>query len=641
MILFTLRGRADLPALFARCVAGRPRGPAPPVVIQITAGVRTLAATTPEGVTLTHASPAVKEGDDLLVLPAATLAEVEGGTDEAVALDRPSKLRGVLRWPDGGKPRSLPVELLLPGKQHEIPAPPPFTTAPAALLAALHECGRTAARESGRYALSKVQVQGKAGRVVGTDGKVALLWTGFTFSFSDDLLVPAVPVFGSKPLARITEVKFGRTATHLVVAAGPWAVWLPTDTRAKFPDVAGVVPRYAPTTVSIDPSDAAALLPVLPGLPGGDHELRPVTLDVDGVVRVRGRAESGERVGETREVPLPCSTVSGPAVRVALDRRVLARALALGCHTLKLTPAKPVVAEGADLTLVAAPLDPALVAPPPADEPETPSLPTPERRTPMKPESNGHTPPRGDPGDPLDLAEELRRPGRRRHEGRPAGGRAAALEEGEEGAVGRADQPEAVEPRRRRSAMSALVTQRCHRLAGSLAELKVKVRAALATELAGAVGLAVRDVLVAALIDRVLAVPTRPVVRPPTPSGPGGWRDEEDEDCDRWGNPKDPWADPDEYEARDRTAARYAPAEYDEFEPPPAVPVAAAVAVGVNIGRWWLARQGTVAAAVGFGVLAAALGLAGGPLARAALAVLAAATDVLTAESALARLDPA
>ena len=189
--------------------------------------------------------------------------------------------------------------------------------------------------------------------------------------------------------------------------------------------------------------------------------------------------------------------------------------------------------------------------------------------------------------------------------------------------------------------MSALMTQRCHRLADSLGELKVKVRTALATKLAGAVGLAVRDVLVAALIDRVLAAPTRPAVRLPTPSRPGGgWRDDEDDDRDRWGNPKDPGADPDEYESRARTRVRYEHEEYDEADPPPAVPVAAAVAVGVNVGRWWLARRGTVAAAVGFGVLATALGLAGGPFARAALAVLAAATDVLTAESALARIDP-
>ena len=185
--------------------------------------------------------------------------------------------------------------------------------------------------------------------------------------------------------------------------------------------------------------------------------------------------------------------------------------------------------------------------------------------------------------------------------------------------------------------MTALVTQRARRLADSLAELKVKVRAALATELAGAVGGAVRDVLVAALIDRVLADAARPVVRPPAPR-PGGWREDGYEDRDRWGEPRDPWSDPDDYDARDRTPAWRG---RDEPAPVPAVPPTAAVAVGVNVGRWWLARRGTVPAAVGFGLLATVLGLAGGPAAHAALAVLAVTTDLLAAESALARLDPA
>jgi len=178
--------------------------------------------------------------------------------------------------------------------------------------------------------------------------------------------------------------------------------------------------------------------------------------------------------------------------------------------------------------------------------------------------------------------------------------------------------------------MTALDTARVHRLADSLADLKVKVRAALATELAGAVGTAVRDVLVVALIDRLAAPP-----RPSAQGRPGGWRGHgDDRDRDTWGEPRDPWADPDEY-GWDQPLARCEP---DEPRPVPVAP-AAAVAVGVSVGRWWLARRGTVAAAIGFGVLATALGLAGGPVARAALAVLAAAADVLTAESALARAD--
>jgi hypothetical protein len=184
--------------------------------------------------------------------------------------------------------------------------------------------------------------------------------------------------------------------------------------------------------------------------------------------------------------------------------------------------------------------------------------------------------------------------------------------------------------------VSAILTARCHRLAESLAELKIKVRAALATELAQAVGTAVRDVLVVALIDRLVA-PTRSTpTRPPTPR-PTNWRDDDERERDEWGYPKDPWEDPEEDR---RTPTRYALDEPKEVEPMPAVPAAAAVAVGVNVGRMWLARKGTLAAAVGLGVLATGLGLAGGPVARAALAVLAAATDVLVAESTLARTDP-
>ena len=185
--------------------------------------------------------------------------------------------------------------------------------------------------------------------------------------------------------------------------------------------------------------------------------------------------------------------------------------------------------------------------------------------------------------------------------------------------------------------MSAVLTTRCHHLAESLAELKIKVRAALATELAQAVGTAVRDVLVVALVDRLVA-PTRAVTtRPPVPR-PTSWRaDADDRERDEWGYVKDSWDDSDE--DRHRSHARYALDEPEEVEPMPAVPAAAAIAVGVNVGRWWLARKGTVAAAVGLGVLATGLGLAGGPVARAALAVLAAASDVLTAEAALARTD--
>ncbi len=415
MILFTRAAARDFKMLLGRCVSGRPRGPGPHVVIQFEAGRRTVTATTPDGVRLAHTSSPEGDRDELLVLPATVLTEVEGSTDEAVTLERQSKLRAAVRWHGGGKPRTLPVELILPGKQHEPAQPPALSSVSATILAALQECGRSAAKDNGRYALSRVQVQGKAGRVVGTDGKMALLWRGFTFPFQDDVLVPALSVFGSTPLSVAKEVRVGRTATHLVLAAGPWSVWLPTDVTSRYPDVADVIPKHAPTVVGIDKRDAVEFLKVVATLPGHATENRPVTIDANASIRIRGRDPD---TLETEEVTLIRSTAIGPPACVALDRRVLSRALSLGCHTFQFSPDKPLVGEGDGITVIVAPLDPTLIVPA-SDEtrviatrdasvPHHP-IPIEPRSLSMKsPETNGHHVSRDDSQDPLVAAEELR-----------------------------------------------------------------------------------------------------------------------------------------------------------------------------------------------------------------------------------------
>ena len=141
------------------------------------------------------------------------------------------------------------------------------------------------------------------------------------------------------------------------------------------------------------------------------------------MVRVRARDDAS---GVVKELTLIRSPTSGPPARVAIDRRVLARALSLGCHTLHLTPDKPLSADGDGFTLVAATLDSTLAVPPSEDativltdaEPDrgiTRSTPKPERHRSMKlPTTDGHDPtdrpdpPGNDPQDPLVAAEELR-----------------------------------------------------------------------------------------------------------------------------------------------------------------------------------------------------------------------------------------
>jgi hypothetical protein len=257
-------------------------------------------------------------------------------------------------------------------------------------------------------------LKGGAGQVVGTDGRSALVWRGLPLPFAPDLLVPAVPVFGCRELTREAAVRVGRTPTELVVAAGAWRVHLPVDSGGRFPDLAGVVPRAAATVAGIDDRDAAELLAALPGLSGADAEHHPVTLDLAGGVVVRGRDAA---TGDLREVRLRRSHAAGPPVRVAVDRRVLARALGLGCVTLRVAaPDKPVAFEAENKTLVVVALDPDLVVAPtkPAASPR-PNTDTPERRTAVRRDTTGHPPdppaadpPAADPPDLLTAAEELR-----------------------------------------------------------------------------------------------------------------------------------------------------------------------------------------------------------------------------------------
>ena len=181
--------------------------------------------------------------------------------------------------------------------------------------------------------------------------------------------------------------------------------------------------------------------------------------------------------------------------------------------------------------------------------------------------------------------------------------------------------------------MTGVVKTQLTGLAGTMAELKERVRVAVAGELGRAVGDAVRQV-----VQAVIAGNTKP---PPAPRPAASrWADEDDDDRDGWGRTRDPWVARDEEDDDyDRGARRTTPTRHETptDEPPTAVSagVTAAVAAGVYVARWWLVRRGTLLAAAGLGLGVGLLGVIGGPLARTAVAVLAATADVLTATDAL------
>ncbi len=398
-------------ALLRKCVAGRPRGPAPAVVFEAAAGTLTARARTDDAV-LAYSAPCRTAGGERVVVPVAVLAAVAGPGAGPVELAVGPGLTGEARFADHGVPTTHPFEAIPPGRQHQPPEPPAdWHPVPTGFLTALHQCGRTAAKDATRFALTRLRLTGKAGTVTATDGRTALVWGGFNFPFAGDLLVPALPVFGSRELAAGGEVRAGRTPTQLVVGAGRWRLFLAVDTAGRYPDVAGVVPRNAPTAAGVDAADAAVLLDRLPGLPGADADHRPVTLALDGGVAVLARDENTGRVERVR---LGGSSSAGPSARMVIDRRVLARALTLGCHTVRVTPGRPVTFEGTDKTLVTVALDPALAAGVEAGGPDAADTHTDAERTAVRHETNGHAPtgrhapPAADPPDLLAAAEELR-----------------------------------------------------------------------------------------------------------------------------------------------------------------------------------------------------------------------------------------
>ena len=214
---------------------------------------------------------------------------------------------------------------------------------PAELLRALDEAARTTSNETSRQALTRLQLRGKGGEVVTTDGRQLLVHSGFSFPWADKVLVPHTAAFGCRELLDEVEVGVGRTQTHVAVRAGPWTVLLPIDSDSRYPDVDVVIPRPggAKTRLELDAEDARFLATALPKPPGDEGDTSPITLDLGEPPAVRARAESHQR---PVEVLLARSRVHGPAVLAWMDRRLLHRALKLGFRDLEIVrPDTPVV----------------------------------------------------------------------------------------------------------------------------------------------------------------------------------------------------------------------------------------------------------------------------------------------------------
>lgn len=351
----------DFRAAAGRSARAAPRGPWPGLYVQAGPDGLTLSCAG-GGVTLTYRDPAPRPEAEL-AFPADRLAAFAGAAADPVALSAADDGSVEARWADAAGPQTVRVPSVAAGDRPPTPAwPEEWASVDPMLPAALAEAARTAAREPGRYALHRVQLRGRRGEVVASDGKQLLAWRGFDFPFADDLLVPALPAFGLRALAAAGDVRVSRAGDAVAVEVGPWRVALAVD-AGRYPDVDSVVPKgLARTAWEVDPADAAALLERLAGLPGATEESAPLTLDLGPAVAVRA-ADAGS--AGVAEVGQPRSHTVGAAARLVVDRRLLARALRLGLTSFGYYgPGRPVVARDDRRRFVFMLLDPASAVPP-------------------------------------------------------------------------------------------------------------------------------------------------------------------------------------------------------------------------------------------------------------------------------------
>jgi hypothetical protein len=373
---------------------------------------------------------------EALVFRASVLAEVEGTTAAPVALGTVTDGKAVARWDDDGVPRELELETVTPDSLPPFPElPERLAPLPDVFLRAFQEACVTAAKESVRFAVSRVQLRGRRGEVVGTDGRQLLLWGGFRFPWKEDVLLPRLPVFGHRDIALSGPVVIGRTDTDVALRVGPWTFALAIDATSRYPQVDRVVPAEAGVTarLRLHPEDAALLQQALPKLPGRENDHSPVTLELSSAVSVRAR--SGD--GPVSELPLARSEATGKPVRLCTDRTYLRRAAQLGFTELQVTgPSQPVCCRDAQRLYLWVPLSAEVAIPPgpvataamppapkaasdkAADDKQPDSVHSPERRKPMAaPSPNGRgrpddrpeaQPPRGGIEELIAEAEALR-----------------------------------------------------------------------------------------------------------------------------------------------------------------------------------------------------------------------------------------
>jgi hypothetical protein len=329
MIELPRREAGRFRALARRCVVGRPRGPAPPVILRQDQNCLTLSTSLGEvTLSLRLSVPTAVECES--IVPSAVLEAVEGNDSGSATIDVASSGKIRCRWTNRGESREASFDAPASAAMPMAESPPSrarrMRSVDESFLSALHECGRTTSGESVRYAFSRVQLRGKEGQVIATDGRQLLVCSGFEFPFEENVLIPAVPVFGNREITAQPSVRVGSVGSEIIVEVGPWTVGLTIDRNARFPDVATVLARSTGgASLRLAAADAETLVR------GFERCLDRTDKTQSLVVRISPEPEiviAGNRIS------LAQSEFAGDEKTIAVQAQNLVRALQMGLRTL-------------------------------------------------------------------------------------------------------------------------------------------------------------------------------------------------------------------------------------------------------------------------------------------------------------------
>lgn len=121
----------------------------------------------------------------------------------------------------------------------------------------------------------------------------------------------------------------------MTVVVEPWSIHLQIEKEGRYPTVDDCIqnPENAVAALELGDGDADFLVKTIKRLPGDDEYNLPVTVDLNGVVAVRGKSEDQP---QPTELILSRSSYSGEPIRFNTNRKYLAKACQLGFRQIHL-----------------------------------------------------------------------------------------------------------------------------------------------------------------------------------------------------------------------------------------------------------------------------------------------------------------